>query len=142
MAKAIGWCVLGVLAGFVTMYVVIFGIESLGHAVYPPPPGIDPRNTADIGAWMAVAPMGALASLAIAWVAGAFAGGAVAAKVSRYWPRTAAIIVACVVVFGVVMMILEFPHPKWLAMIGLFLPLPSALIGAWLARPRLARSTV
>ena len=136
MAKAIGWCVLGVLAGLVVMFLLIAGIEMLGHRLYPPPPGIDPRNTADMAHVLAVAPMGALASIVVAWVVGAFGGGAVAARVSRYWPRTAAVIVACVVVAGVVMMILTMPHPRWMALLGVLLPVPTALAGAWLARPK------
>jgi hypothetical protein len=138
MSKALGWCVLGVLAGLVVMFLLIAGIEMLGHRLYPPPPGIDPRNTADIAALLSVAPMGALGMIVVAWVVGAFGGGAVAAKVSRYWPRTAAVIVACVVVLGVVVMIRTMPHPRWMGLLGVLLPVPAALAGAWLARPRRA----
>ena len=75
MGQAIVRLVLGVLGGLVTMFIVIMGIEFLGHQLYPPPAGLDPRNTADLARIMAQAPAGALASIAIAWIVGALAGG-------------------------------------------------------------------
>jgi hypothetical protein len=137
MGQAIVRLVLGVLGGLVTMFIVIMGIEFLGHQVYPPPPGLDPRNTADVARIMAQAPVGALASIAIAWIVGALAGGFVAAKVSGFWPRAAAIVVGLFVVLGVVAMMTQVPgHPMWLAIVGLVLPVPMALLGARLAQRR------
>ena len=139
MGNAILRFVLGVIAGTVVMFVVIMLIQFLGHQVWPPPPGLDPRSTQDMATLLATAPIGALASVVVAWVAGAFSGGAVAAWISRRWPRTAAIVVACCVLFGVVGMILMMPgHPMWMAALGVLLPVPAALLGAWFARPRRA----
>jgi hypothetical protein len=67
----------------------------------------------------------------------AFAGGFVAAKISRAWPRGAAIVIGCFVMLGVVGMILMVPgHPTWMAILGLVLPVPMALLGAHLARAK------
>ena len=134
-----GRAFLGVLAGLATMFVVIMGIEYVGHMVYPPPPGLNPMVTEDLSAIMAVQPVAAKAFVVVAWVVGAFAGGWVAAKVSRTYPRAAAVIVALMVVAGVVGMILQLPgHPRWMAALGLLLPIPAALLGARLAGPRVA----
>lgn len=141
MGKAIVQCVLGVLAGLVVMYIVIAGIEYGSHLLYPPPQGLDPKDTANLAAILAAAPFAALAMLVLAWVAGAFAGGWVAAKISRAWPRTAAVVVALFVLLGVIGMILIVPnHPTWVAILGVVLPVPMALLGARLARPRQAVS--
>lgn len=135
MGKAIGWLLLGVLVGLVVMYIAIAGIEYASHMLYPPPPNLDPRNPAHLGSILAAAPVSALAMLVLAWSVGAFVGGYVAAKISRYWPRTAAIVVACFVLLGVVGMILIVPgHPQWVAIGGIVLPVPLALLGARLAR--------
>ena len=40
-----GRAILGVLAGLVAMFLVIMGIEYVGHMVYPPPPGLNPMVT-------------------------------------------------------------------------------------------------
>ena len=132
-----GRAILGVLAGLATMFVVIMGIEYVGHMVYPPPLGLNPMVTEDLSAIMAVQPVAAKAFVVVAWVVGAFAGGWVAAKISRSYPRAAAVIVALMVVLGVVGMILQLPgHPRWMAALGLLLPIPAALLGARLVRPR------
>lgn len=132
-----GRAILGVLAGLVTMFVVIMCIEYLGHQAYPPPPGLNPMVAEDLAAIMAVQPVTAKLFVVVAWVVGTFAGGWVAAKISRHWPRAAAIIVALVVMAGVVGMILQLPgHPRWMAVLGLLLPIPAALWAARLASPR------
>ena len=133
-----GRAILGVLAGLVTMFLVIMCIEYLGHVTYPPPPGLNPMVTEDLAAIMAAQPAAAKLFVVVAWVVGAFAGGWVAARISRRWPRAAAVIVALVVMSGVVGMILQLPgHPRWMAVLGLLLPIPAALLAARLASPRI-----
>jgi len=80
-------------------------------------------------------PLGALLFIAVAWVVGAFEGGLVAAIVAgRNRPRLAAIVPALMVMAGVVAMMVKVPaHPTWMAVVGLLLPIPAALAGAWLA---------
>lgn len=133
-----GRTILGMVVGVVVMFMTIMGIEALGHLAYPPPPGLDPTNPEDAAAFARfIVQMPALgqAMLALAWVAGAFAGGLAAAKVAHH-QNAAAIFVALVVMSGVVGMILKVPHPAWLAVAGLVLPLPAALLGARLVHRR------
>jgi hypothetical protein len=139
VGETMGRAILGVLAGLATMFVVIMVIEYAGHMVYPPPSGLNPMVAEDLSAIMAVQPVAAKAFVVMAWVVGAFSGGWVAAKISRRYPRAAAVIVALMVVLGVVGMILQLPdHPRWMAALGLLLPIPAALLGARLAGPRVA----
>lgn len=135
MLKAIIRALLGVLAGLVAMLVVITAIEYVAHQIFPPPPGLDPSNPADLAAVLASQPVAGLAMVVLAWVCGAFAGGWLAARISSAWPRAAAAIIALVVMSGVVGMIVQLPeHPKWMSVLGLLLPLQAALLGARLAR--------
>ena len=132
--------VLGMLLGIVAMFVVITGVQFLGHRLYPPPPGLDPMRPDDLSVILAQQPVAALSFVVLAWALGAFAGGWVAARISRRWPRTAAIVVSLVVMLGVVEMIQQVPgHPQWLAILGLVLPIPMALLAARLARSRVVR---
>lgn len=127
-----GRTILGMLAGVVVMFVTIMGIEALGHLAYPPPPGLDPLNPeheAAFAKFMLQMPFMAKAMLALAWAAGAFVGGLVAAKIARH-QNAAALFVALVVMSGVVGMIVRVPHPTWLAAAGLLLPIPAALLAA------------
>jgi hypothetical protein len=131
-----GRTLLGIVAGLATMFVVITAVQWLGAQLYPPPPGLDLRDQHGMAALIAQLPLAALAFVVLGWVLGAFAGGWVAARIGRDHPRAAAATVGLAVVAGVVLMIFSIPHPLWMGAIGLLLPVPTALLGARLARPR------
>jgi pimeloyl-ACP methyl ester carboxylesterase len=134
-----GRAVLGVLVGLVAMYVAITGIEYFGHRLYPPPPGLNPMEPADLSAILAAQPLEAKSIVVLAWMVGAFLGGWFAARVSRTYPRAAAAVVAGVVMAGVAGMIWQLPdHPRWMGILGLALPMPVAMFAATLARPHSA----
>ncbi len=126
-----GRTILAVLAGAVVMWLTVFVLEFAGHALYPPPPGLDPRNQTDLAAIIAQAPTGAMAMLVLAWIAGAFTGGYTAARISQRHKRAAAIAVTVLVMLGVGGMIVMVPdHPVWVSALGLLLPIPAALLAA------------
>jgi len=129
-----GRLVLGVVAGLLAMFVVITCVQFLGAQLFPPPAGLDMADPDAMAALVAQMPLAALAFVVLAWALGAFAGGWVAARISTDFPRAAALVVAAAVVAGVVMMVLSVPHPLWMTVLGLALPLPLALAGARLAR--------
>lgn len=131
-----GRTLLGILAGLAVMIVVITAVELLGARLYPPPPGVDIHDPQALAAVITQMPLAALAIVVLAWVLGAFAGGWVAARIAVAHPRTAAVVVALGVVAGVVMMMMALPHPLWMGLLGLALPVPVALAAARLARPR------
>lgn len=129
-----GRTILAVIAGLVVMWLTIFALEFVGHAMFPPPPGLNPQSQADLAAIMAQAPTGAMAMLVVAWIAGAFTGGFTAAKISHNHKRGAAIAVALFVMAGVCGMIFLVPdHPLWVSALGLILPVPAAMLAARLA---------
>lgn len=129
-----GRTLLAVIAGAVVMWLTIFALEFIGHALFPPPPGLDPRSQADLASIMAQAPAGAMVMLVVAWIAGAFTGGLTAARLSHRHKRGAAIAVALLVMAGVGGMIYLVPdHPVWVSALGLLLPVPAALLAAHVA---------
>ena len=130
-----GRTLLAALAGLATAFITIWLVEFAGHALYPPPPGIDPANTADMGRLIGILPMGALLMIVVAWVVGAFDGGFVAALLAgSARPRLAALAPGVMVTAGVIGMIVAMPaHPAWMAVAGLLLPVPAALAGGALA---------
>jgi hypothetical protein len=139
---SMGRTILGAVAGVVMAYITIMLIEFASHQVYPPPAGLNPMVTEDMAVILSRMPVGALLSVVLAWVIGAFDGGLVAALIAgRHRPRIAAVIPALIVLLGVVGMIMQMPqHPMWMSVAGLLLPVPAALAGAWgAARARPAR---
>lgn len=128
-----GRTILGMLVGILTMMLTVYSFEFLGHVLYPPPTGLDPKNPEQLQMIIADAPVGAMLMLVFAWVAGAFVGGWVAARIGRH-ARAAAIAIALFVMAGVAGMIVMIPdHPRWVSTLGLLLPIPVALIAARLA---------
>ena len=129
--------ILAVVAGAAVMFVVIMAVELLGHALYPTSPGLDPMQPLDLQQIIAAQPFVAKAMVVLAWTLGALLGGLAAARIAHAHPQVAAIVVAVLVIAGVVSVILQLPeHPMWMSVLGVLLPVPAALLGARLVRPR------
>ncbi len=125
--------ILGTLAGIVAAGLIVLAIESLGHMIYPPPPGIDLANPEALATIIDQLPLGALIAVVVAWIAGSFGGGAVAAKISRvHWTAGT---VGAVMVAGGAWSMIEIPHPMWMRIA--LLPatlLPAMSAGWWFGR--------
>ena len=66
--------ILGCVAGIVAAFMTVFVIEGAGHMLFPPPVGIDLKNPADLARLMDVVPFGAKLAVVIGWIVGAFIG--------------------------------------------------------------------
>lgn len=123
--------ILAVIAGALVAALTIVAVEFAGQLLFPPI-AIGQPDDVPLGRLLSAMPTGALAMIAAAWIAGAFTGGFVAARLSHRHKRGAAIAVALLVMAGVVGMIYLVPeHPVWVTALGLFLPIPVAV---WAAR--------
>ena len=124
--------ILGVLAGVVVAGCVVFVVEGIGHALFPPPAGLDVTNPEDQARLIAALPVAAKAMVVLAWFLGSLAGAAVAMGIARRalpgW------IVAAVMIALSVLTTQMFPHPAWMVGAAVILP----LVAAWLARRLLA----
>jgi hypothetical protein len=133
-----GRTILGMLVGVVVAVLVIMAMEMLGHHFYPPPSGLDvtdPANEAAFAQFVATMPFGGKVMVLLAWLVGTFLGALAAAKIARH-QTAAALLVALVVISGVIGMIMEIPHPAWLSILGLLLPIPVALLAVRLVYRR------
>lgn len=130
-----GRTIIGVLVGVISAWVTIMLCEFAGASVYPPPPGSDLTDPAQLRAFVAAAPPAALSFVLAGWTLGAFVGGWVAARLSRRHRLGAALAVGVVVLAGIVANAAMIPHPPWFTVLGLLLPLPAA----WLAARLVAR---
>ena len=127
-------CILAVLAGLVAAWLTVTLFEFASMHTFPPPPGIDVHDPAQLAQLIAGMPVPALGLVLAGWVIGALDGGLVARLIAkRRWP---AIVVGVVVALGALLMVTTVPHPLWMAVAGVALPIPAALFGAWLARSR------
>lgn len=125
--------VMGVVAGIVVAFLCVFAVEYVGHNLYPPPAGLDPRNPADQARLMDSMPAAAKALVLLAWFVGALGGAWTANRIAG---RSLAgwIVVALVIAAGIATMVM-IPHPAWMWAGGIALP----LLAGWMADRTAAR---
>lgn len=118
--------ILGILAGVVVAFVVLMGLEMAGHAAMPPPAGLDPADPEDLKEMVAAASTAAKAWVVFAWFAAVVAGGWVARRLSRKgW---AGWVIAGLIVLGGVANLVMIPHPLWMQIGAIAVP----LMGGWI----------
>jgi hypothetical protein len=115
--------ILGIIAGAI----IVSLIEGLGRALWPAPKGFNYRDPEALRAFMRTMPIGASLSVVAAWVLGAFGGAWMAATISRSWRE--ALVVGFFILCMVVITLVQIPHPLWMSVLGVLLPMPAA----WLA---------
>ncbi len=110
--------ILAVVLGIVTAVIVVFAVEALGHAIYPPPANLDFADKEVMRAYIAGLPLAALLFVMAAWIAATFAGGMLACYIARQQPLVYAGIVGAMVLLGTVINLLSIPHPLWFAIVS------------------------
>lgn len=125
---------LAVFAGLAVMLVTVAALEALGHALFPAPPGLDFDDPERLRRVMELLPPAQLFAVLAGWVAGAALGAFVAARLAREYRFSAALSVGAVMLLLVVANLVMLPHPWWMAIGSVLLPLPSAWLGWRLAR--------
>jgi hypothetical protein len=124
---------LGVVAGLVVAFLCVFGVEFAGHALYPPPAGLDMSNPADQARLVEAMPAAAKALVLAAWFVGALLGAWTANRIVGR--SIAGWAVALLVVAAGVATMLMIPHPAWMWTGGVALP----LLAGWIADRMAAR---
>ncbi|HIG15887.1 MAG TPA: hypothetical protein EYQ31_00485 [Candidatus Handelsmanbacteria bacterium] len=118
---------LGVFGGLVLAMGMVYVLQGIGHQIYPPPAGLDPKNREAFAAAVDAMPVMALGMVLIAYAVGTFAGAWFAARVggrSFY-----AFLVGGVMTLAGMGNMITVPHPLWFTVAGTLVFLPSA----WLA---------
>ncbi len=116
---------LAALLGLVAALVMIVGIEALGSAVYPLPPGLDYSKPEQLRGHMQSMPGGALLFVLAAWVFAAFAGTAVACAIAKAHESRHASFVGGILLAATIMNLVMLPHPTWLV-VAAVLGIPTA----------------
>jgi hypothetical protein len=103
--------------------------------LHRPPAGLDLRDPQALAAHIAAAPLSAMLVVIAGWALAAFAGALVAARIARH-SLPAALVIGVLVLAGVIANNTMIPHPLWMTIAGIALPLPLAWLAARLVRPR------
>ena len=123
---------LGIIAGIIVMVIVVFAVELLCQQLYPLPAGLDVWDSEAMARYIETMPTQALAFVALAWFLGALAGAFVANKIAMR--ATAGWVVAILVVVFALFNLFTYPHPSWMWVAGIALPLVAAVLARRLAK--------
>jgi len=130
--------ILAVLGAIVANIILVTLCEMILKAGFPPPPGLDLNDPAQLKAFAQSMPPLALAGLLVGWAVGAFGSAAAGLLIAR--KAWAAWVGPAFNLLGVVMSITMIPHPLWVAAIGVLTPFVAAWSAPRLWGPRLAAS--
>lgn len=131
--------VLGVIVGVAVAMATITIVEMIGHLIFPPPPGTDMRDPAQVARIVSLIPLPAKIWVTLAWFLGSLTGALAGITVARW--TAAAWIVAAVVIAGAVWSYTMIPHPLWMQAAGVLFPLLAAGIALRLRPPATKLST-
>jgi hypothetical protein len=122
----------GLVAGLAVALASIYVIWLIGLQIYPLPQESGAVSLESEGALIQSMPTGAQAFIVLAWFGGAYLGALTATHISRrYWPGwIIAGFVACVAIANIVM----FPHPEWMQIGAVVVPIVGGLLASHWAR--------
>ncbi|MDA0683133.1 MAG: hypothetical protein O2797_03910 [Bacteroidetes bacterium] len=120
---------LSIIAGVVVGGIVVGIVESVGHLIWPPPPGLDITNPDDLARLMESIPAGALVFVVLGWTLGAIAGGFTAGKISEDPTYLPSIFAGGILMTLGIVTLFMIPHPVWMWIMGIVLPVPCAWWG-------------
>jgi hypothetical protein len=116
--------VLSAIAGLFAGVLVIMLVETIGMAIWPPPPDLEPAEL------MQQIPLGALLMVELGAVLGSLTAGAVATKLGVAKPPQLAVIVGVVLMLAGISTLVMLPHPTWFVVVSTLTFVPLALLGA------------
>ncbi|WP_340587885.1 hypothetical protein [Erythrobacter alti] len=123
------------VAGIIIAGIVVGLVEMLGHMVFPPPDGIDVTDPADQARMMEVIPTGAKVAVIVAWFLGSLAGAWAAIRIAGN--AVPGWIVAVVMIALSLVTTQMFPHPFWMVLSALALPIVAVLVAKRMLAARL-----
>ena len=125
------------LSGLFAMMIVGTALAiANARLVFPPPAGFDAGQIAQANAFVASMPPTALALLLLQFLAGAYTGAWVTAKLAGSHRTALALVVGVLMSLGVAQSAMAVVHPPWLVAAGIGLPPVLAWVAAWLAQRR------
>lgn len=114
MLRTILRVALGAVLGVIVGMLIILAVEGVGHTIFPPPPGVNLTDPAQLASAMGKIPLAAKIAVLLAWflgtLGGASAGNLIAGR--RAWAgRIVTLVVLALSVFNMT----TISHPAWMA---------------------------
>ncbi|MGH7693499.1 MAG: hypothetical protein ACRENH_00885 [Gemmatimonadaceae bacterium] len=127
---------LAIVAGLVAAMAIIFAIEAVGRLLFPLPAGMSLTEPQSLRERADMIPVGALASVLVAWTLGALAGSYSVGRLIGARGASLAYVAGGVVLVWAALMTMRMPHPIWFVAATPILIVGATILGAWPNRPR------
>ncbi len=118
-----------IIAGLAVSVLIIMGVQMIGHAIWPPPEGLDWNDTEVIRTYTSQLPFLALLFPIVSYFLGALAGPFVACRIGTLKPLVCVGIIGIVLLAFTVANLIQIPHPVWFSILAV----AAVMIGGWLA---------
>ena len=125
--------ILIVIGAIIAGSVVVFGIESISHIMFPPPSDLQLDDMDSLKRYMPQAPAGSLALLILAHAAGALISGWIIGRFAHGDKRWVAMLTGVVWTFFGLINLVMIPHPIWFTIADICVYLPMTVLGVKLA---------
>ena len=116
------------IAGVIIAVGLVWLIEMIGHAVYPPPPDIDFSNADAIRGYIANLPPGAFLFVGCGWFIGTLCGTMAACRIGTAPPWTSALVIGGFMLAATAFNLTTIPHPLWFSVVGI----AAIVVAAWI----------
>lgn len=104
--------ILGVVLGVIVGGIVTSVVEGTGHTIFPPPPGVNLTDPAQLQTVMSRVPMEAKFAILLAWFLGVLSGAATANLIAgrrALAGRITSMLIFCFAAWTMT----SIPHPAW-----------------------------
>ncbi|HEV8363328.1 MAG TPA: hypothetical protein VGQ52_07400 [Gemmatimonadaceae bacterium] len=122
--------ILAIVAGLVAAMAIIFAIEAVGRVLFPLPSGMALTDPQSMRERADMIPVGALASILVAWTVGALAGSYSVARLIGARGTSLAYVAGGVVLVWAALMTMRMPHPIWFVAATPILIVGATIVGA------------
>jgi hypothetical protein len=127
--------ILAFLAGAVAMSLTVAGVQMIGHQLWPLPAGLNPNDHAQMATVVESMPVAAKAWVVLAYAIATAVAVLVATAIARPHWKGLGIALGGLMLVLCILNITMLPHPLWMIIATLAIPLPIALAVARWRRP-------
>ncbi len=117
-----------VIVGFVVAFLLVSGAEGIVHKLYPPPPGTNLNDMAQVKVFVASLPLPALLIVLGGWLIATFVATWLAAKIAQ--TAISGYIVGGVLLAAGIANAFIIPQPVWFSLVSFVIYIGATLVGA------------
>lgn len=121
--------ILSVVVGLATAIITFLIAETINGNLHPAPTTLDYKNTIAVRAFYENQPISLWLLVLAGWVIGSLLCGFLIKLISKSDNKKLPIIAGCILTLSAVANFFSLPHPTWFIVVGLFVFIPSTLLG-------------